>query len=62
MGKNDFLVGAAPGLADFHAAPQFGFLVECPGGLALLGEFPNLAAWWERIISLPDWQAAIAES
>ncbi|MBL8909017.1 MAG: glutathione S-transferase domain-containing protein, partial [Rhizobiales bacterium] len=56
-----YLTGPAPSLADFHFAPQFGYFVETREARDLLAEYPNLAAWWDRITALPAWQAAAAE-
>jgi glutathione S-transferase len=61
LADHDFLTGSTPSLADFHVAPQFGYFVEAKEARDLLAQYPNLAAWWDRIAALPAWQAAAAE-
>ncbi len=61
LADNLYLAGNAASLADFHVAPQFGYFVEAKEARDLLAQYPNLAAWWERITALPAWQAAAAE-
>lgn len=58
MGRQAFLADAAPTLADFHAAPVFGYFLKAPEGSAMLQEFPRLMNWWDRVSALPAWQAA----
>ena len=61
LGENEYLTGSGPSLADFHVAPQFGYFVETKEARDLLAQYPNLAAWWDRITALPAWQAAASE-
>ncbi len=61
LGQNAYLTGDTPSLADFHVAPQFGYFVEAEEARDLLAQFPNLAAWWDRVTALPAWKAAAAE-
>jgi len=61
LAQNAYLTGNEPSLADFHVAPQFGYFVEAKEARDLLAQYPNLAAWWDRIITLPAWRAATAE-
>lgn len=60
MGGKAFLAGASPTLADFHAAPVFGYFLEAGEGRQMMTEFPRLMNWWQRIAAAPAWQRAVA--
>lgn len=47
--QGPWLLGAAPCLADLHAAPMIAYLLESGPGEGLLAEQPRLAAWWETM-------------
>jgi len=47
--EGPWLLGAAPCLADFHAAPMIAYLLEAGPGPVLIAEQPRLAAWWETV-------------
>ena len=59
MGRQAFLADEKPTLADFHAAPVFGYFLEAGEGRQLTAEFPRIAQWWERISQTPAWRSAI---
>ncbi|MGE0240647.1 MAG: glutathione S-transferase family protein [Parvibaculaceae bacterium] len=59
MGRQAFLADETPTLADFHAAPVFGYFVEAPEGRALIAQFPRVAQWWQRISATPAWLRAL---
>lgn len=59
MGRQAFLADEAPTLADFHAAPVFGYFLEAPEGRATLKEFPRILSWWERVSALPAWKTTV---
>lgn len=49
-----WLLGEHPTLADFHAAPMFGYFTKAELSTALLGQWPELSAWWRRISARPS--------
>jgi glutathione S-transferase len=59
MGRQAFLADEQPTLADFHAAPVFGYFLEADEGRRLTAEFPRVAQWWQRISATPAWVKAI---
>jgi glutathione S-transferase len=59
MGRQAFLADETPTLADFHAAPVFGYFLEAPEGRQLTVEFPRITQWWERISATPAWKSAV---
>ena len=59
MGRQAFLADEAATLADFHAAPVFGYFLEAREGRDLIAQFPRLARWWQRISASPAWTRAI---
>ncbi|MCF3638651.1 glutathione S-transferase [Rhizobium sp. TRM95111] len=54
------LAGPDLSLADLHAAPIFDYFTQAPDGAAMLGEFPALGEWWERLRTRPSVAAALA--
>lgn len=60
LGEYSWLAGPEFSLADIHAAPMFGLFEEAPEGRALLCEFSNVQAWWERIKARSSFIAAIS--
>jgi glutathione S-transferase len=44
-----FMVGDELSLADLHAAPLIGYLVQTPGGPELIAPHPRLVRWWDGI-------------
>jgi glutathione S-transferase len=60
MGRQAFLAEETPTLADFHAAPVFGYFLEADEGRQLVAEFPRIARWWERISATSAWKQTIA--
>lgn len=60
MGRQAFLADEFPTLADFHAAPVFGYFVEADEGCRMIAEFPRIARWWERISATKAWANASA--
>lgn len=61
MGRQAFLADETPTLADFHAAPVFGYFLEAPEGRQLTAEFPRVTQWWERISATPAWKSAVGK-
>jgi glutathione S-transferase len=59
MGHQNFLADEFPTLADFHAAPVFGYFLETDEGRRLLAEYPRVSGWWKRISALPAWTRAV---
>lgn len=59
MGRQAFLADAAPTLADFHAAPVFGYFLETAEGRNVVAEFPRVAQWWSRISATEAFKRAI---
>ncbi|MGE3877000.1 MAG: glutathione S-transferase family protein [Parvibaculaceae bacterium] len=59
MGRQAFLADEQPTLADFHAAPVFGYFGEADEGRRMVAEFPRVSRWWERISATPAWTRAI---
>ncbi len=51
---NGFLVGNHITLADLHAIPLIDYLQLTPGGSALVGSQPRLAAWWQQMAERPS--------
>lgn len=49
-----FLAGEAPTLADTHALPMLIYFAEAPAGREMLGEFPRIAGWLERMRARPS--------
>jgi glutathione S-transferase len=60
MGRQAFLADEFPTLADFHAAPVFGYFVEADEGRQMMAEFPRISGWWRRISATPAWARATA--
>lgn len=54
LDAGNWLAGAEPSLADFHAAPMFALFERAPEGAALVTEFPEILAWWERVRIRPS--------
>jgi glutathione S-transferase len=59
MGRQAFLADEKPTLADFHAAPVFGYFVATDEGQQMTAEFPRVGEWWKRISATPAWTRAI---
>ena len=59
MGRQAFLAGEAPTLADFHAAPVFGYFLEAPEGREVVREFPRVQQWWQRISATEAFKRAV---
>ncbi len=59
MGRQAFLAAATPTLADFHAAPVFGYFLETVEGRDVLAEFPRIAQWWSRISATEAFKRAV---
>jgi glutathione S-transferase len=59
MGRQAFLADEFPTLADFHAAPIFGYFAEADEGCRMMTEFPRISGWWKRISALPAWTRAV---
>lgn len=60
LGSKLFLADESPTLADFHAAPVFGYFLEAGEGREMMAEFPRLADWWVRISAIAAWARAVA--
>jgi glutathione S-transferase len=58
MGRQAFLADEFPTLADFHAAPVFGYFVEADEGRRMMAEFPRISDWWKRISATSAWLRA----
>ncbi len=52
-----YFLGAAPCLADLHAAPMIAILRRAPEGAALLAGHPRWRAWWRRMSVRPSMAA-----
>lgn len=52
-----FLVGASLSLADLHLGPMIAYFVQVPEGADLLGRYPRLSAWWQRLSARPSFAA-----
>ncbi|MGE0008870.1 MAG: glutathione S-transferase family protein [Parvibaculaceae bacterium] len=59
MGRQAFLADEFPTLADFHAAPVFGYFLATGEGRDLVSGFPRVARWWERISATAAWKRAV---
>lgn len=59
MGRQGFLADEYPTLADFQAAPVFGYFVEAEDGSRMMAEYPRISDWWNRITALPAWMRAV---
>jgi glutathione S-transferase len=59
VGRKAFLADGSPTLADFHAAPVFGYFLEAPEGREMIAEFPHLTEWWQRISATAAWARAV---
>lgn len=59
MGRQAFLADEKPTLADFHAAPVFGYFLEADEGRQVTAEFPRVSKWWERISATSAWTRAL---
>ncbi len=62
MGRQAFLADEFPTLADFHAAPVFGYFLEADEGRRIVAEFPRVAQWWQRISATRAWAEAVRPS
>ena len=51
----DWLVGAAPTIADFSLSGYL-FFPTAESGIDLAATYPNMAAWVERLKALPGWE------
>lgn len=51
------LAGDALSLAYLHAAPMFAYFRMAPEGAAMLGRYPAIASWWDRIAMRPSMKA-----
>jgi glutathione S-transferase len=59
MGRQAFLADEFPTLADFHAAPVFGYFVASDEGRRMMSEFPRVSDWWKRISATAAWTRAV---
>ncbi|WP_141591696.1 glutathione S-transferase family protein [Myxococcus sp. AB056] len=55
LGKQQYLAGDGFSLAEVTWMPYMDFFVAA-GGAELVGKYPNVAAWWERVRSRPSWK------
>lgn len=55
LGRQPFLAGDAFSLADVVWMPYLGYLAVT-SGKDLVGPFPNVSAWWNRISARPSWK------
>jgi glutathione S-transferase len=55
---NAFLAGRSISLADLHGFPMFVYFVDTPEGAAMLGSYPRLQQWLERMRKRPCAEAA----
>jgi glutathione S-transferase len=53
----DFLVGPAISLADFHLGAMIAYFTRAPEGTAMLASYPRLAGWWSAISTRPSFVA-----
>jgi glutathione S-transferase len=60
QGDTRYLACDSISLADFHAAPIFGYFLMTPEGKKLIAEFPKLQRWWREMEAHPAWRAASA--
>jgi glutathione S-transferase len=60
MGRQAFLADEFPTLADFHAAPVFGYFLDTDEGRQMISEYPRVGEWWKRISATSAWRRAIA--
>ena len=51
MGDWPWLAGDALSLADLYAAPMMDYFLKAREGRDMIGQYPNLEAWWSRIAS-----------
>ena len=49
IGDAPWLAGPALTLADLHAAPMIAYFTQAAEGAALLGNYPSLREWWQRM-------------
>lgn len=56
MANDQWLVGTALSLADLHAVPMIGYVVQAPEGRDLLAQHRRLASWWEGMRRRPSIQ------
>ena len=52
-----WLAGEALSLADLQAAPMFAYFRMAPEGAAMLGRYPAIASWWDRLAMRPSMKA-----
>lgn len=57
LSQQQFLAGNAFSLADVSWAPYMEYLVAA-GEQGFIGQYKNVAAWWERVASRPSWKKA----
>jgi len=55
-GKDDWIAGKEPSLADFYLAPIC-FYVDLTEDKAKVFDVPGFAAWWAQVQALPSYQA-----
>ena len=56
MENDRWLVGTELSLADLHAVPMIGYVVQAPEGRDLLAQHRRLAAWWDGMRQRPSIQ------
>lgn len=54
MSGNSWLAGDDLTLADLHLAPMMDFFLKTLEGRRMIGSFPLLGAWWERMRQRPS--------
>jgi len=57
--RNAFLMGSEPTLPDFFCAPMFACLRDAPEGANLIGDHPKYAPWYQKMQSLPYFEAIV---
>ncbi|QSQ18003.1 glutathione S-transferase family protein [Myxococcus landrumensis] len=55
LGRQQFLAGDAFSLADVTWMPYLGYL-GATSAKDLVGKYPNVSAWWNRISARPSWR------
>jgi glutathione S-transferase len=55
-GRDDFIAGARPSLADFYLAPICFYVALTPDAGDVFG-VDGFAAWWERVQAMPSYQS-----
>jgi glutathione S-transferase len=61
LANHDYLAGEFS-LVDIFFAPNFQLLAGTPEGKQLFSEYPNIAAWWNRVSNREAWKKVMVDA